>query len=808
MSLQASAVVVAGTAGPAGAAGVPGRAEVAGLAGRAGAAGVPGPAEAAGTASTRTSASISLDLVRTWSQVLPDAGHPIGLSSPNVATLDGAQAVVVGDRTGHLYAFSLANGRPVPGWPAKTGGVPIDSTPSVAALSLGSPEDTVFVGVGNSATPHEGGYAAFNPNGSLRWSVAVKNPSTDAAAGTTSAVMASLAVGDLQGVGLDVVAPSVGQEEYALDASNGGTLRGFPWFTADSGFSTPALADLYGNGETYIVEGGDQTAGLAYGVQYSRGGHLRVLAPTGTTGTESPTGGLNCEYNPDQGVESSPAVGEFLGGGQVGIVVGTSHAFPGASDTDLVLSFSPQCQLVWRAHLVGATESSPALADLFGNGKLEVVEGSDGGPGTGSVYALNGATGATLWRQQVGEVIGGVVTVDVGQGRQDVVVPTTAGALLLNGTNGHRLLTIESGVGLQNSPLVTDDPDGAIGITIAGYNGYNQGEVEHFELRGTDGARADEAGAWPMFHHDPQLTGDAGTPPARGLKTLKGLKTLATTAGQPAPLAQGGCEAPDMAPNGYYEVGIEGTVYGFGNLARCGSVAVPAMAPGIAGIAATRDGGGYWVVDKAGRVFAFGDAKLYAESGGGKPSEVVAIVGAPDGRGYWLVGRNGHVYAFGAARLYLPSTLSPHSSVASAKAGAARLGTVTSMAPTPDGHGYWLVTSSGQVTAFGDAKARSLPSGARLTSVPITGIAADNATGGYWLVNAEGQVYAFGAPLFGSVPRSAAEHGVSAIQATPGGSGYRLLDSGGALFCFGTATALGTAYTEHPSRAVVAISAP
>ncbi len=81
------------------------------------------------------------------------------------------------------------------------------------------------------------------------------------------------------------MAPSLGQEEYALDASTGATLPGFPWFTSDSGFSTPALADLYGPGRTDIVEGGDQTAGVAYGVHYARGGHLRVLAPTGNAGT-------------------------------------------------------------------------------------------------------------------------------------------------------------------------------------------------------------------------------------------------------------------------------------------------------------------------------------------------------------------------------------------------------------------------------------------------------------------------------------------------------------------------------------------
>lgn len=449
--------------------------------------------------------------VEVWSRTLPDGGDPIALSSPNIATLQGVRSVVVGDRSGRLYAFSLANGGAIRGWPARTAGIPVDSTPSVAALQAGSADDTVFVGVGNSSTPHAGGYEAFNSDGTERWFVAVKNPATDPQARSTSAVRASLAVGVLQGTTTDVVAPSLGQEEYAINASTGATLPGFPWFTSDSGFATPALADLYGNGETEIVEGGDQSPGVAYGVHYSKGGHLRVLAATGHAGTANPAGGLDCEYNTDQVVQSSPAVGPFLSGGAVGIVAGTGTFWPNASDTDKLLAFGTHCNLVWQASLDGVTLSSPALADIEGNGSLDIIEGTDNGKGGGSVYALDGATGAVLWRHQVrGEVIGSVVTADLGHGRQDVIVPTTEGAFVLSGRTGQLVTTLEVSLGLQNSPLVTDDPNGTIGITLAGYNGYNQGELEHFEIRGSHGTAVDAGGAWPMFHRDPQLTGDAG----------------------------------------------------------------------------------------------------------------------------------------------------------------------------------------------------------------------------------------------------------------------------------------------------------
>ncbi len=464
-------------------------------------------------------AAQALVFVKVWSEQVTD-GSPISLSSPNVATLHGAPAVVVGDRGGYVSAFSLASGAPVPGWPASTGGAPVYSTPSVGAVNPGSPDDSVFVGVGTAAAPHEGGYEAFSAGGAKRWFVPIHNPR----ASYVSGVVASLAVGNLQG-GLDVVAPSIGQQEDAINASSGAVLAGFPWFDGDGDYATPALADLYGNGKVDVVNGGGQTAGLAYGTQYTQGGHVSVLSRTGNEGTKSPSGGLICEYNPNQSVESSPAVGRFLAGASEGIAVGTGNYFPGAPDSDMVLAFTAHCKLVWSARLDGLTNSSPALASLSGNDKLEVVEGTDNQHGGGSVYALNGANGAVIWRQGIdGEVIGGVVTANLGAGYQDVIVASTGGAEVLDGRTGKVLTTLERGIGLQNYALVTDDPNGTtsgttngttngtIGVTLAGYDAENQGVVEHFQLVGSKGTNVTQPGSWPMFHHDPSLSGNAEAP--------------------------------------------------------------------------------------------------------------------------------------------------------------------------------------------------------------------------------------------------------------------------------------------------------
>jgi hypothetical protein len=336
----------------------------------------------------------------TWSTgPLPDVGQPIALSSPVEADLDSGPSVVVGDRRGYLYAYDLASGTSVAGWPTTDGSGPVDSTPSVVAQGNGL--SSVLVGSGNDEDPTTGGYQAYGPSGSLLWFTPVTNPPTDAAPAV--GVQAGLTVGTLQAGRIDTVAGSLGQVSYALDASTGATLTGWPFFNSDSTHSTAALADLYGTGQNEIVVGGDQTAGDGRGQQYTDGGHLRIL---------NAEGDQICRADTNQVVDSSPAVGGFLPGGETGIVVGTGSDFAGASDTDDLMAFNGRCQLQWSTQLDGSTYSSPALSDVVGNGSLQVVEGTDQGEGnSGSIWVLNAATGQKIWEDaDIGRVIGSVVT--------------------------------------------------------------------------------------------------------------------------------------------------------------------------------------------------------------------------------------------------------------------------------------------------------------------------------------------------------------------------------------------------------------
>jgi hypothetical protein len=718
-----------------------------------------------------------LGLTLSWSSHLNDAPCGAVQSSP-IAFNDGpTPAVEFGDRQGDLYGFSLATGATAPGWgtttsnptvgpgqgcgQGNTGGVTPLSPASVGVEVPGAPpvdstastdpgSGNLFFGAGNGAEPGEGGYYAYSPGGTPVWNQTVTNPPTDFQ--NDVGVQASPSVGG----GL-VEAGSLGQTTYAFHTANGAPATGWPQFSADSVFSTAAVGDLYGTGNDDFVSGGASSSGFAFGKHYSDGGHVRIYNNHGS---------LICAANTNEEVDSSPAVGPILPGGGYGIAVGTGTFFPGASDENTVKVFDTKCNQVWSDKLPGATGGSPALADVQGNGQLAVVEGTADGDGTGTVSALDAANGAPIWQAHLPhQVLGSVTSADLtNAGYQDVIVPTTQGVYILDGRTGEGVADFDDGsnhfgadgtYGFQNAALVTADPDGTIGITLAGYFALSakspdvQGEVQHFEVTGSQGGRLGEGGTWPQFHHDPQLTGFVG--------------------GSPLP----GCHRPDAAQNGYLTVASDGGIFAFGQ-DFCGSTGNVALNKPIVGMAAVPGGGGYWMVASDGGVFSFGDAQFYGSTGAlHLNAPVVAMAATPDGKGYWLVASDGGIFSFGDAAFY---------GSAAAFAGQDIVG----MAASPDGQGYWEVSTTGNIFAWGDALYEGGTGGTHLNGV-IVGITPDPVTGGYWLIGSDGGVFSFGAPFFGSTGNLHLNQPVVAMQGTGDGGGYWFVARDGGIFAYGDA---------------------
>jgi hypothetical protein len=64
-------------------------------------------------------------------------------------------------------------------------------------------------------------------------------------------------------------------------------------------------------------------------------------------------------------------------------------------------------------------------------------------------------------------------------------------------------------------------------------------------------------------------------------------------------------------------------------------------------MAATPDGGGYWLVASDGGIFAYGDAAFHGSAGNVALTQpVVGMAATPDGGGYWLVASDGGIFAY------------------------------------------------------------------------------------------------------------------------------------------------------------------
>lgn len=238
---------------------------------------------------------------------------------------------------------------------------------------------------------------------------------------------------------------------------------------------------------------------------------------------------------------------------------------------------------------------------------------------------------------------------------------------------------------------------------------------------------------------------------------------------------------------GYWVASNQGQVKAFGNAVPHGDMTGTALNQPVVGMAATPDGGGYWLDASDGGIFTFGTAQFWGSTGSLHLNQpVVGMAPTHDGNGYWLVATDGGMFAYGDAP-FEGSLGSDHLNRP-----------IVGMAPTRDGQGYWLVASDGGVFAFGDAGYEG-SLGSKPPSSPIVSMTPTSDNGGYWMVSADGTVYAFGdAGQDGSLRGWAAP--ATAVAAAPSG-GYWVLTADGAVHRFGGA---GTGSSAAPAPGVAA----
>ncbi len=297
--------------------------------------------------------------------VLTTAGSPAWYSQTITAAHSSAPAVA---RLGNNRAVEIVDGFPdgtVQGWSTsgrhlwtfRTGAGAVQASPVVVDLNRDGHLDVVTA---NTA----GNIWAFTP--SLHNKVIFHKNTGDGV--HSPGDFATPVVADINRDGkLDVVETSWDHHIHVWSGKGShAELPGFPVFLQDTSWSSPAVADIDGDGWAEIAFGFDCAGVPGQPCNPHPGGYVGVLRHDGVWQQGWP------RFIP-QVVWSSPAIVDLLGTGKRQIVVGTG-SMPSSSARELsVFAADGSAVPGFPVKLDSEVSSSPAIGDVDGDRKKDIV---------------------------------------------------------------------------------------------------------------------------------------------------------------------------------------------------------------------------------------------------------------------------------------------------------------------------------------------------------------------------------------------------------------------------------------------------
>ncbi len=452
-------------------------------------------------------------------------GSEIIYSSPAVYDLDtnleNGREIVFAGSDGTLYAIR-ADGTvlwethlPIYGCSGASDTNKVLSSPAIGEL-YGDGTPYVVIGYGGIGTGKDcpGGVAAYNGlTGEKKWifNIARFSKRQDFWAFSYS-VFSTPALADTNGNGmLEIGFGAFDRNVYLLNA------RGKPiWYynAADTVWSSAAFVNVNKNPKLEMIIGTDisennlirpptKDGGYVYAFKTTRGKRTRRVRNRNTRAVLKHQFRSKKAYKWKkwfhQVIYSAPSIGDVIPENPgPEIVVGSGCFFPQSSSDKrgkwIKILDEKSGQTLMTLEAPSCTNSSPALGDIDGDGKLEVVatlngDSSIGGDGNSRLVAWDPEIATPKWQivprnggshDSFGGHFQSPVIADLdANGSQEIVVLHTSGVLIFEGSSGEPLtcnasgcpensLKLRTGSTMRGSPAIADiDNDGDLEI-IAG----------------------------------------------------------------------------------------------------------------------------------------------------------------------------------------------------------------------------------------------------------------------------------------------------------------------------------------------------